>query len=71
MNQNTIVNDLLAEEILKNDEIKNYKQYIEDLNIDQEDFQIILNKHVCHYPLCMNKIIGNYNYCHLHDENSV
>ena len=39
LKQNNIVNDLLAEEISKNDEIKNYKQYIEDLNIDQEDLK--------------------------------
>ena len=31
LKENNIVNDLLTEEILKNDEIKNYKQYIEDL----------------------------------------
>ena len=31
LKENNITNDLLAKEILKNDEIKNYKQYIEDL----------------------------------------
>ena len=67
MKQNNIVNDLLAEEILKN-EIKNYKQYIEDLNIDQEDFEIILNKRICFYPPCLNKIIGSNNYCSNHQD---
>ena len=47
LKENNITSDLLAEEILKNDEIKNYKQYIEDLNINQEDFEIILNKRIC------------------------
>ena len=41
LKENNIVNDLLTEEI------KNYKQYIEDLNINQEDFKIILNKRIC------------------------
>ena len=67
LKQNNIVNDLLAEEILKN-EIKNYKQYIEDLNIDQEDFEIILNKRICFYPPCLNKIIGSNNYCSNHQD---
>ena len=71
LKENNITNDLLAEEILKNDEIKNYKQYIEDLNINQEDFKIILNERICFYPPCLNKIIGTYNYCHLHDENTI
>ena len=68
LKQNNIVNDLLAEEISKNDEIKNYKKYIEDLNIDQEDFEIILNKRICFYPLCLNKIIGSNNYCSNHQD---
>ena len=37
----------------------------------QEDFQIILNKRSCHFPPCLNKIIGSTNYCHLHNENSI
>ena len=49
-------------------EIKNYKQYIEDLNIDQEDFEIILNKRICFYPPCLNKIIGSNNYCCNHQD---
>ena len=66
MKQNNIVNDLLAEEILKNYDIKNYKKYIDDIKIDKEDFKIILNKHYCYYTPCLNKIIGSTNYCHLH-----
>ena len=60
LKQNNIVNDLLANEILKNDEIKNYKQYIEDLNIDRDDFEIILIKRYCYFPPCLNKIIVIY-----------
>ena len=71
LKENNIVNDLLAEEILKNDEIKNYKQYIEERNCNVEDFQITLNKRFCHFPPCSNKIIGNINYCHLHNKNSI
>ena len=65
LKENNIVNDLLTEEI------KNYKQYIEDSNINQEDFKIILNKRICFYPPCLNKIIGTYNYCYLHNKDSV
>ena len=37
----------------------------------EENFKIILNKRFCHFPPCLNKIIGsNNNYCHLHNENS-
>ena len=68
MKQNNIVNDLLAEEISKNDEIKNYKQYVEDLNIDQEDFEIILDKRICFHPPCLNKIIGSNNCCDIHQD---
>ena len=60
----------LLNEILENN-IKNYKQYIEERNYNDENFQIILNKRFCHYAPCMNKIIGNYNYCHLHNEESL
>ena len=65
LKENNIVNDLLT------DEIKNYKQYIEDLNINQEDFKIILNKRICFYPPCLDKIIGTNNYCYLHNKDSV
>ena len=37
----------------------------------QEDSQIILNKRVCHFLHCLNKIIGTYNYYHLHNENTI
>ena len=37
----------------------------------QEGFHIILNKRVCHFLPCLNKIIGGYNYCYLHNENSI
>ena len=60
----------LADKILKND-IKNYKQYIKERNCNEEDFQIILNKRFCHYVPCFNKIIGTYNYCYLHNMNSI
>ena len=70
MKENNIANDLLTEEILKNDENKNYKQYIKERIYEQEDFEIILNKRICFYPPCLNKIIGTYNYCYLHNKDS-
>ena len=62
--------ELIVNEILENN-IKNYKQYIEERNYEQDDFKIILNKRFCRYVPCFNKIIGNYNYCHLHNDNSI
>ena len=40
-------------------------------NYEQDDFKIILNKRFCHYVRCFNEIIGNYNYCCLHNKDSV
>ena len=65
----------VADNILKKDNIKNYKKHIFNIfierNYEQDDFQIILNKRCCHFPPCLNKIIGSNNYCHLHNENSI
>ena len=71
LKENNIINDLLVEEILKNNEIKNYKKYIEDINFNKEDFKIILNERICFYTPCLNKIIGSNNYCHLHNKDSI
>ena len=43
---------------------ENYEQ-------EQDDFKIILNKRFCLYIPCYNKIVGSYNYCHLHNENTI
>ena len=40
-------------------------------NYEQDDFKIILNKRICFYPPCFNKIIGPNNYCYLHNKDSV
>ena len=60
-----------VDKILKNKDIKKYKQYIQDMFIEQDDFQIILNKRICYFPPCLNKIIGTNNYCHLHNVNTI
>ena len=79
-NDNVILNknetyESVADKILQNKDINNYKKYIEDMfierNYEQDDFQIILNKRICHCVRCLNYIIGSNNYCHLHKENSV
>ena len=65
--------------------IKNYKKYIENMFIEryfenmnkndckkeQDDFQIKIIKKTCHFPPCLNQIIGSNNYCSLHNENSI
>ena len=55
--------EMIANEILKNN-IKNYKEYVKEINYEkeQDDFIIILNKRICFYPPCFNKIIGSNNY---------
>ena len=64
--QKGIDNDDLLNDILKNDKITNYKEYIDDLKIDKETFQIKLVRHYCYHTPCLNKIIGDNYYCHLH-----
>ena len=49
----------------------NKKLLKENYEQEQDDFKIILNKRFCHYIPCYNKIIGSYNYCHLHNENTI
>ena len=68
MKENNL-DETIANEILK-DDIKNYKEYIVNYN-KKDDFELILIKRYCHFPPCLNKIIGSYNYCHLHNENSI
>ena len=46
MHQKGIDNDELLNDILKNDKITNYKEYIDDLKIDKETFQIKLVRHL-------------------------
>ena len=66
MYQKGIDNDDLLNDILKNDKITNYKEYIDDLKIDKETFQIKLVRHYCYHTPCLNKIIGDNYHCHLH-----
>ena len=42
-----------------------------DFKKEQDDFQIKIIKGTCHFPPCLNQIIGSNNYCSLHNENSV
>ena len=73
--KNYNLDENISDNILQNKHIKNYKKHIKNMfierNYGQEDFQIILNKRVCHFLPCLNKIIGNYNYCYLHNKDSV
>ena len=61
--QKGIDNDDLLNDILKNDKITNYKEYIDDLKIDKETKLV---RHYCYHTPCLNKIIGDNYYCHLH-----
>ena len=48
--QKGINNDDILNEILKNDDIKNYKEYIDDIKIN-ENYEIKLIRHYCYYTL--------------------
>ena len=59
------IDEMFAEEVLEND-IKNHKQYIAERDYNDNNFQIILNKRYCNFIPCMNRIIGNCDYCYIH-----
>ena len=40
-------------------------------NQEEDDFEIILNRIVCYFPPCLNKIIGSDNYCSIHNKDSI
>ena len=75
----------IADKILQNNGIKNYKKHVENMFIEiyfenmnkndckkeQDDFQINIIKRTCYFLPCLNSIIGSNNYCSLHNENSV
>ena len=78
--------DKVADDILKKDNIKNYKKYIENMfieryfenmnkkhieNMNKDDFQINIIKKISRFPPCLKQVIGSNNYCSLHNENSV
>ena len=45
--------------------VKNFDNEFDDI------IKKILNKQICLFPPCLNKIIGSDNYCHLHNEKSI
>ena len=67
--------------------IKNYKKYInniylekylsrldckvDEVEVEEEDFQIKIVKRTCHFTPCLNQIIGSNNYCSLHNKNMI
>ena len=73
--ENYNLDESISDNILQNKHFKNYKKHIKNMflerNYEQYDFKIILNKKFCHYVPCFNKIIGTYNYCHLHNKNTI
>ena len=77
--------DKVADNILQMNNIKNYKKYISNIylekflsrldckvdEVEEEDFQIKIIKTTCHFPPCLNQIIGSNNYCHLHNKDMI
>ena len=67
--------------------IKNYKKYInniylekylsrlhckiDEVEVEEEDFQIKIIKRTCHFPPCLNQIIGSNNYSSLHNKDMI
>ena len=79
--------DKVADNILQISNIKNYKKYINNTNlekylsrldctddeveVEEEDFQIKIIKRTCNFPPCLNQIIGSDNYCNLHNKDMI
>ena len=77
--------DKIADNILQMSNIKNYKKYINNIclekylsrldckvdEVEVEDFQIKIIKSTCHFPPCLNQIIGSNNYCSLHNKDMI
>ena len=67
--------------------IKNYKKYInniylekylsrldckvDEVEVEEENFQIKIIKRICHFPPCLNQIIGSNNNCSLHNKDMI
>ena len=75
----------VANKILKNNNIKNYKKYIDNMYIEkyfaylnskkeddfkEDDFEIKIVKKICFHPPCLTEVIGN-NYCHLPNKDMI
>ena len=66
----------ITNNILKHNNIKNYKRYIRDIYLDkfllnldykedvckEDDFEIKIVKKICFYPPCMNEVIDDNYY---------
>ena len=70
--------DKVADDILQ---MSNIKKYINNIYLEkflsrldckvEEDFQIKIIKRTCHFPPCLNQIIGSNNYCSLHNKDMI
>ena len=63
----------------------NYKKYINNIylekyfsrldckidEVEEDDFQIKIIKRTCHFPPCLNQIIGSDNYCYLYNKDMI
>ena len=77
--------DKVADNILQMTNIKNYKKYINNIylekclsrldcevdEVEEEDFLIKIIKRSCHFPPCLNQIIGSNNYSCLHNKDMI
>ena len=76
--------DTVADNILQMSNTKNYKKNINNIylekylsrldckvEVEEEDFQIKIIKRTCHFPPCLNQIIGSNNYCSLHNKDMI
>ena len=75
---------LVADDILKIDNIKNYKKYIynkyiekflsrldcKEEDVKDDDFEIKILKKICFHPPCLNTVIGD-NYCSIHNKHMI
>ena len=79
--------DKVADNILQMSNIKNYKKYInniylekylsrldckvDEVEVEEDYFQIRIIKRTFHFPPCLNQIIDFNNYCSLHNKDMI
>ena len=74
--------DKVADDILQMSNIKKYinniylEKFLSRLDckvdeVEEEDFRIKIIKRTCHFPPCLNQIIGSNNYCSLHNKDMI
>ena len=64
--ENMFIERYFEHEILCKDDCK-----VDEVEVEEDDFQIRIIKRTCHFPPCLNQIIDSNNYCSLHNKDMI